>query len=48
VSIVDFSFYLSSTKQKGLRLYDVKFKGKRILYEVCHDFASPSTKGYLS
>lgn len=31
---VDFSFYVSLTRDNGLRLYDVRYKGKRILYEV--------------
>lgn len=31
---VDFSFYVSITRDNGLRLYDVRFKGKRVLYEV--------------
>lgn len=31
---VDFSFYLSLTRDKGVRLFDVHYKGKRILYEV--------------
>ncbi|KAJ1329863.1 diamine oxidase [Microdochium nivale] len=39
VEWMDFSFYLTSTHQKGLRLYDVKFKGKRILYELGLDEA---------
>ena len=32
--LVDFSFYVSITRDNGLRLYDVRYKGKRILYEV--------------
>lgn len=38
---VDFSFYVSITRDNGLRLYDVRYKGKRILYEVSR--ASTST-----
>jgi primary-amine oxidase len=34
VDAVDFTFYLSLTRDKGLRLYDVHYKGKRVLYEV--------------
>lgn len=32
--LVDFSFYVSLTRDNGLRLFDVRYKGKRILYEV--------------
>jgi primary-amine oxidase len=32
--LVDFSFYASITRDNGVRLYDVRYKGKRILYEV--------------
>ncbi|KXJ85223.1 copper amine oxidase [Microdochium bolleyi] len=39
VEWMDFSFYISSTHQKGLRLYDVRYKGKRILYELGLDEA---------
>jgi primary-amine oxidase len=31
---VDFSFYVSLTRDNGLRLYDIRYKGKRIMYEV--------------
>jgi len=34
-TLVDFSFYVSTTREHGLRLFDVHYKGKRILYEVC-------------
>lgn len=31
---MDFSFYLAFTRDTGMRLYDVKFKGERIIYEL--------------
>ncbi|ODO11062.1 hypothetical protein I350_01664 [Cryptococcus amylolentus CBS 6273] len=34
VEWMDFSFYLTFTRDTGMRLYDVKFKGERILYEL--------------
>ncbi|KAH7394285.1 putative copper amine oxidase [Pyrenochaeta sp. MPI-SDFR-AT-0127] len=34
VSWMDFSFFLATTRDTGLRLYDVKYKGQRILYEL--------------
>ncbi|KAM0297109.1 hypothetical protein ACHAPM_009978 [Fusarium culmorum] len=39
VTWMDFSFYTSITRDNGLRLYDVKYKGKRILYELGLDEA---------
>jgi hypothetical protein len=33
-NLVDFSFYVSITRDNGLRLYDIRYKGKRIMYEV--------------
>jgi primary-amine oxidase len=34
VGLVDFTFYISITRDNGLRFYDVHYKGQRILYEV--------------
>nr|KIR88896.1 hypothetical protein I308_00977 [Cryptococcus tetragattii IND107] len=31
---MDFSFYLTFTRDTGMRLYNVKFKGERIIYEL--------------
>ena len=31
---VDFTFYVSFTKDAGLQLHDIKFQGERIVYEV--------------
>ncbi|EMD62215.1 hypothetical protein COCSADRAFT_183317 [Bipolaris sorokiniana ND90Pr] len=39
VTWMDFSFYVSITRDNGLRLYDVRYKGKRILYEFGMDEA---------
>ncbi|OBS29614.1 hypothetical protein FPOA_03550 [Fusarium poae] len=39
VTWMDFSFYTSITRDNGLRLYDVRYKGKRILYELGMDEA---------
>ncbi|RGP60861.1 hypothetical protein FSPOR_10362 [Fusarium sporotrichioides] len=39
VTWMDFSFYVSITRDNGLRLYDVRYKGKRILYELGMDEA---------
>ncbi|KAK7701543.1 hypothetical protein SLS64_010290 [Diaporthe eres] len=32
---VDFSFYVAVSHDMGVRLFDIKYKGKRIIYEVC-------------
>lgn len=32
--LVDFSFYVSVSRDMGVRLFDIKYKGKRIIYEV--------------
>lgn len=40
LGLVDFSFYVSLTKDNGLRLYDVHYKGKRVLYEVSFNIAA--------
>lgn len=32
---MDFSFFLSYNRDSGLRLFNVQYKGRRILYEVC-------------
>lgn len=39
VTWMDFSFYVSLTRDNGLRLFDVRYKGKRILYELGMDEA---------
>lgn len=31
---VDFSFFISTNKDTGMQLHDIKFKGERIVYEV--------------
>ena len=31
---MDFSFYVAVSLDTGLKLFDVKYKGKRIMYEV--------------
>ena len=31
---VDFSFYLSSNRDLGMQLHDIKYKGERIIYEL--------------
>ena len=33
-SLVDFSFYISSNKDLGMQLHNIKYKGERIIYEV--------------
>lgn len=33
---VDFSFYVAVSHDMGVRLFDIKYKGKRIIYEVCN------------
>ncbi|CAI6339319.1 unnamed protein product [Periconia digitata] len=39
VTWMDFSFYVSITRDNGLRLYDIRYKGKRIMYELGMDEA---------
>ncbi|KAJ4002737.1 hypothetical protein NW766_012667 [Fusarium irregulare] len=39
VTWMDFSFYASTTRDNGLRLYDIRYKGKRIMYELGLDEA---------
>ncbi|KAJ5022897.1 copper amine oxidase [Bipolaris maydis] len=39
VTWMDFSFYVSITRDNGLRLYDIRYKGRRILYELGMDEA---------
>ncbi|KAF9776879.1 hypothetical protein IL306_004871 [Fusarium sp. DS 682] len=39
VTWMDFSFYVSITRDNGLRLYDIRYKGKRIMYELGLDEA---------
>ncbi|KAL2211162.1 amine oxidase catalytic domain-containing protein [Sarocladium strictum] len=39
VTWMDFSFYVSITKDNGVRLYDVRYRGKRVLYELGLDEA---------
>ncbi|ORY29317.1 putative copper amine oxidase [Naematelia encephala] len=34
VEWMDFSFYITFTRDTGLRLFDIKYKGDRILYEL--------------
>ncbi|KAH7393640.1 copper amine oxidase [Cadophora sp. MPI-SDFR-AT-0126] len=34
VSWMDFSFYVSVSRDMGVRLFDIKYKGKRIIYEL--------------
>ena len=34
VEWMDFSFYISFTRDTGLRLFNVKYKGERIIYEL--------------
>ncbi|KAJ0109324.1 amine oxidase catalytic domain-containing protein [Diaporthe amygdali] len=34
VSWMDFSFYVTVSRDMGLRLFDIKYKGKRIIYEL--------------
>lgn len=41
---VDFSFYVAVSHDMGLRLFDVKYKGKRIIYEVCSALHRPNVK----
>ena len=31
---VDFSFYVSFSRDSGLRLFDIKYRGERIVYEL--------------
>ena len=31
---MDFTFYVTVSRDTGVRLFDLKYKGKRILYEV--------------
>lgn len=37
---MDFSFFLSYYRDNGLRLFNVQYKGRRILYEVCWSLQS--------
>ncbi|KAH7180088.1 copper amine oxidase [Fusarium flagelliforme] len=39
VTWMDFSFYASTTRDNGLRLYNIRYKGKRIMYELGLDEA---------
>ncbi|KAG5826835.1 hypothetical protein H9Q74_003084 [Fusarium xylarioides] len=39
VTWMDFSFYVSITRDNGLRLYDIRYKGRRIMYELGLDEA---------
>ncbi|RBR12028.1 hypothetical protein FVER53590_04368 [Fusarium verticillioides] len=39
VTWMDFAFYVSITRDNGLRLYDIRYKGKRIMYELGLDEA---------
>lgn len=41
---VDFSFYVAVSHDMGLRLFDIKYKGKRIIYEVCSALHRPNVK----
>lgn len=41
---VDFSFYVAVSHDMGLRLFDIKYKGKRIIYEVCSALRRPKVK----
>ncbi|KAA8904616.1 copper amine oxidase [Sphaerosporella brunnea] len=34
VEWMDFSFYITFTRDSGVRLYDIKYKGDRIIYEL--------------
>ncbi|KAJ7906597.1 copper amine oxidase, partial [Mycena leptocephala] len=34
VEWMDFSFYITFTRDTGLRLFDIKYKGERIIYEL--------------
>ncbi|KAK6910889.1 hypothetical protein I203_104924 [Kwoniella mangroviensis CBS 8507] len=34
VEWMDFTFYLTFTRDTGMRLYDIKYKGQRIIYEL--------------
>ncbi|WWC90477.1 uncharacterized protein L201_005413 [Kwoniella dendrophila CBS 6074] len=34
VEWMDFSFYLTFTRDTGMRLYDIRFQGQRIIYEL--------------
>jgi primary-amine oxidase len=34
VEWMDFSFYYTFTRDSGIRLYDIKYKGERIIYEL--------------
>ena len=34
MDVVDFSFYLSFSRDTGLRLFDIKYRGERIIYEL--------------
>ncbi|KAM0749530.1 copper amine oxidase [Meredithblackwellia eburnea MCA 4105] len=34
VEWMDFSFYITFTRDTGVRLYDIKYKGERIIYEL--------------
>ncbi|KAF7334468.1 Amine oxidase [Mycena venus] len=34
VEWMDFSFYITFTRDTGLRLFDIKYKGQRIIYEL--------------
>lgn len=32
--VEDFSFYITFTRDTGVRLFDIKYKGERIIYEM--------------
>lgn len=34
VEWMDFSFYVSFSRNTGVRLFDIKYKGKRVMYEL--------------
>lgn len=34
VQWMDFSFYVGYTRDQGMALYDIKYKGQRVLYEL--------------
>ncbi|KAI1010694.1 hypothetical protein LB503_004925, partial [Fusarium chuoi] len=46
VSWMDFSFYVSITRDNGLRLYDIRYKGKRIMYELTEQGMFEIDKGF--
>ncbi|PKK54618.1 hypothetical protein CI102_891 [Trichoderma harzianum] len=45
VKWMDFSFFLSYNRDNGLRLFNVQYKGRRILYEVCWQFTLTANRG---